>query len=392
MAKGKIFSLVLVVLLAGAAVPQAAETGPAVSALREPQGGEPSRTAEWDRTIRAAQKEGQLAVYMWRLESLDKTVQAFQKKYPEIRITSVALRGAELAARLMTERRAEKFLWDVCICGTTTPYKVFHQGKALDPIKAALILPEVADESKWWGGKHHYVEPEQQYIFIFVGNVMGDVVSYNTTLVNPREFTSFWDLLQPKWKGKIVAKDPRVPGSGAGNMRWIYYHPKLGATFLKRLFGEMEVTLSREERQAVDWLAKGKAALCFSCGQTDTIRAKQQGLPVEMFNSAPWKEGAGMNAQVNTVALLNKAPHPNAARFFTNWLLSREGQTIYQELAVSSGSPSESLRVDVPKEVIPPIYRRVPGVDYVMVDRAEWMEMAPIYGVISEALERAAKK
>ena len=99
-----------------------------------------------------------------------------------------------------------------------------------------------------------------------------------------------------------------------------------------------------------------------------------------------------MNAQVNTLALLNKAPHPNAARLFTNWLLSREGQTIYQELAASAGSPSESLRVDVPKEVIPPIYRRVPGVDYVMVDRAEWMEMAPIYGVISEALERAAKK
>jgi ABC-type Fe3+ transport system substrate-binding protein len=292
----------------------------------------------------------------------------------------------------MTERRAGKFLWDVCICGTTTPYNVFHQGKALDPIKPALILPEITDESKWWGRKHYYVEPEGQYILVFVGNVMGDVAAYNTTLVNPGEFTSFWDFLHPKWIGKIVIKDPRVPGSGAGNMRWIYYHPGLGARFIRQLFGEMGVTLNREERLATDWLAKGKSAICFSCGQTDISRAKQQGLPVEMFYSATWKEGAGMNAQVNTVALLKRAPHPNAAKLFVNWLLSREGQTIYQELSVSGGSPSESLRVDISKEKIPPKLRRLPGVEYVMVDRAEWMDMTPIHSVINEALERAVKK
>jgi ABC-type Fe3+ transport system substrate-binding protein len=379
MLKRRIFSLGLVIFLAGTAALQAAETRPAENPV-------------WEKTVQAAQKESQIAVYMWRLESLDKAVQAFQKKYPEIRVTTVALRGAELATRLMTERRAEKFLWDLCICGTTTPYKVFHQGKALEPIKPALLLPEVADESKWWGGRHHYVDPEQQYIFIFVGNVMGDVVSYNTALVNPKEFTSFWDIVQSKWKGKIVAKDPRIPGSGAGNMRWIYYHPALGAPFLKRLFGEMEVTLSREERQATDWLAKGKMALCFSCGQTDIMKARQQGLPVEMLNSAAWKEGAGMNAQVNTLALMNRAPHPNAARLFTNWLLSREGQTLYQELTATSGSPSESLRVDVPKDAIPPANRRVSGVNYAMVDRAEWMEMGPVYSIITEALERSGKK
>jgi ABC-type Fe3+ transport system substrate-binding protein len=355
------------------------------------EGGTPF-PGEWEKTVRAAQREGQLAVYMWRLDSLDKTIQAFQKRYPEIRVTTVALRGADLATRLMTERRAGKFLWDVCICGTTTPYNVFHLGKALDPIKAALILPEITDGSRWWGGKHYYVEPEGQYIFVFVGNVMGDVAAYHTTLVDPGEFTSFWDFLRPKWIGKIVIKDPRVPGSGAGNMRWIYYHPGLGVTFLRRLFGEMGVTLNREERQATDWLAKAKSAMCFSCGQTDISRAKQQGLPVEMFNSAGWKEGAGMNAQVNTVALLNRAPHPNAAKLFVNWLLSREGQTIYQELSVVGGSPSESLRVDISKETIPPKLRRVPGVEYVMVDRAEWMDMKPIHSIINEALDQAGKK
>lgn len=374
-----IFNAVGVAALLGAAAAWAGESGTAFP-------------AEWEHTLRAAQKEGKLAVYMWRLESLDKTIQAFQKRYPEIRVTTVALRGADLATRLMTERRAGKFLWDVCICGTTTPYNVFHLGKALDPIKPALILAEITDRSKWWGGKHYYVEPEGQYIFVFVGNVMGDVAAYHTTVVDPGEFTSFWDFLHPKWKGKIVIKDPRVPGSGAGNMRWIYYHPALGARFLKQLFGEMGVTLNREERQATDWLAKGKAAVCFSCGQTDISRAKQQGLPVEMFYSAVWKEGAGMNAQVNTVALLNRAPHPNSAKLFINWLLSREGQTTYQELSVSGGSPSESLRVDISKEIIPPKLRRVAGVEYVMVDRAEWMDMTPIHSVINGALEQAGKK
>jgi hypothetical protein len=88
-------------------------------------------------------------------------------------------------------------------------------------------------------------------------------INYNTKLVDPKEFKSYWDLLKPKWKGKIEARDIREAGPGAGNTRFFYYHPELGPPFIKRLFGETDVTLFRDFRQGPDWLATGKFAICF---------------------------------------------------------------------------------------------------------------------------------
>ena len=54
---------------------------------------------------------------------------------------------------------------------------VIHQAKGLDPLKPALMLPEVVDESKWWQGKHQYVDKEGAYVFTFNGTLRVDVVS-----------------------------------------------------------------------------------------------------------------------------------------------------------------------------------------------------------------------
>ena len=82
----------------------------------------------------------------------------------------------------------------------------------LEPIKPALILPEITDTSQWYQKRHHYADPEGQYIFSYVGSATYGAVNYNTKLVDAKEFKSYWDLLNPKWKGKIVARDIRVPG------------------------------------------------------------------------------------------------------------------------------------------------------------------------------------
>ena len=68
-----------------------------------------------------------------------------------------------------------------------SPYELFYRNKALNPIPPAVILPEVLDESKWWGGKHHYIDQENQYIFLFEGSVQGGGISYNKNLVDPKE-------------------------------------------------------------------------------------------------------------------------------------------------------------------------------------------------------------
>ena len=142
--------------------------------------------AEWQKTVEAAKKEGQLTVFMFLRDNIETAVRAFGKKYPEIQITTVATPAPQTAPRIMSERRAGKYLWDICICGPTTPYAVFYRAKALDPIKPVLILPEVTDESKWWAGKHHYMDPEDQYIFVFLGTVEMPNLYYNKKLVSVR--------------------------------------------------------------------------------------------------------------------------------------------------------------------------------------------------------------
>jgi len=347
--------------------------------------------AEWERTVQGAKKEGKLSLYLYQGEGeLGAVARLFQKKYPEIGVTTVTGRGNQLGPRIMAERRAGKFLVDAYIGGPTTAYNVFYRAKILDPVRSALILPEALDESKWWEGKHHYIDPENKYIFVFLGNV-GHYISYHAKSVDPGEFRSYWDFIQPKWKGKILSRDPKISGSQRIGMRIFYHMPELGAEFIRRLYGEMDVTLTQEVRQATDWLASGKFAICFFC--SEILRAKAQGLPVDEFRSARWKEARAISAgSIGSLALPSQPPHPHAARLFVNWLLSREGQTAFQVAANTSTNAEESMRIDIPKEMIATDVRRIVGVKYLLADKPEFMDMTPIYEVLDKALGQAKKK
>src|SRR5499426_4774296 len=217
--------------------------------------------AEWDQTVRAAEKEGQVTVTIGGYGAIiDSGV--FQKAYPKIKITHITGVGTDLTQRISAERRAGKYLADVYNGGGNSLYQVLYTGKMLDPIKPTLILPEVTDSARWWEGKQKYADKEGQYIFVYEGNVSaGAGAAYNTQLLDPREYKSYWDLLNPKLKGKILSTDIRkVRGAG---IPWpfLYYSSDLGPKFLRRLFGEMEATLTADLRQAIDWLGTGKFAM-----------------------------------------------------------------------------------------------------------------------------------
>lgn len=351
----------------------------------------PNWRVEWNRTVEVAKREGQVAIYGPSPVALITDAGVFQKAYPDIKIVRVTPSiGAHAVQRLLAERRAEKHLADLVIGGSTTP-AILHKAKVLDPIRPTLVLPEVVDESKWWERKHRYIDPEGKYIFMYMGHPQAGDISYNTKLASPKEFKSLWDFLNPKWKGKIEMRDFRIPGTGSNNMRFIYYHPDLGPDFITRLVAEMDITLFRDNRQSVDWLAAGKFALCFFCYPDEMYRAQGQGLPVDRFGFM--KEGAALTSHSGTIGLVNKAPHPNAAKVFTNWLLSREGQlTLQIEYAKSRRGGSNSLRIDIPKDMLPTEHRLIEGINYLDVESPERMDMGPIIKLFEESLADAGRR
>jgi len=339
----------------------------------------------WDETVEAAKRDGQLTIYHTR-GPFDKLFSEFSKRYPGIKVVSVTGRGGELISRIMAERRAGKYLTDMYLGSSGTPLDVLYPAKILLPVQTLMILPEVRDQSNWFQRQHHYADPEGKYIFVFEGVVRSDM-AYNTTFVDPKEFGSYWDLLKPKWKGKIAAMDPKLAGFPSGLLQFAYYHPDLGSKFLRQLFGEMDITLSRDGRQLVDWLAVGKFAIALAPSASDVQAGMRQGLPLARFEPRAFKEGIYMRATQGSLSIMSQLPHPHATKVFVNWLLSREGQTHYQKQFLRI-DPVFSLREDVPVDPAVGPYRPKPGDKFMSVYRPEFRELQGAFKLIDEALKR----
>lgn len=326
--------------------------------------------AEWDKTVKAAEEERELVIYMTQaFEPVFR--ETFQKKYPKIKVTMVTGRGPELSQRVMSERRADKFMVDLYISGNISPLTVFHRAKILEPVKPLLLLPEVVDTSGWYEGKHHYDDPENRYIFVFEGTPRSGEITYNTKLVNSSEIKSYWDLLNPKWKGKIVSVDPLVSGPISAAQIFFYKHPDLGPEFLRRFHAETDIAILRSNEQLLDWLSTGKYG--FGIGARDVDTAMMQGLPLNQFLPGSLKEGSSVTAYNGTLSLFNRAPHPNAAKVAVNWLLSREGQTTWLDYNQKTGGLYDSLREDISKEKVGERARRVKGAKFLWLN-PEWIE------------------
>jgi len=364
------------VLLAAILVLSTGATTPGLAA-------EAAASGEWEKTVKAAEEEGAVTIYMTQaFESVFR--EGFQKRFAKIKVNIVTGRGFQLAQRIMNERRGEKYLPDLYIGGNVSPLTVFHKAKILEPIQPLLLLPEVVDPEIWFEGKHHYNDPEGRYIFIFEGTPRSGEITYNTKLVNPAEFRSYWNLLDQKWKGKIVTVDPLVAGPINSAQIFFYKHPELGPEFLRRLYTETNMTIVRANEQLMDWLSIGKYALGF--GARDVDNAIAQGLPLNQFSPGHMKEGASLAAYNGTLSFFNRAPHPNAAKVATNWLLSRDGQSTWLDHNARTVGQYDSLREDIPKDKVSPLSRRTKSGQYLSM-KGEWIqEIGAIRDMIKQAL------
>jgi iron(III) transport system substrate-binding protein len=341
---------------------------------------------EWDRLVEAARREGEVNLYGGQgQDNRAALVTPFERAFPGIKVNGTFAPGRDLVVRIAAERTANKHIADVVIGPGASGIIPLKPVGALAPLEPALILPEVLDRSAWFDQQFWWLDASPPYTTLGYVGIVQPTVSYNTQLLDPAQIRSYWDLLDPKWKGKIVASDVRTAGPGAVPTRFMYTNPALGPQFLERLFGEADLTLSTDQRQMIDWLAQGRFHLGVFLNSPDVIAATQQGLPVALIPGEQFQEGAPLGVSGGTVSIVDPPPHPNAARVFVNWLLSRDGQISWQNAVRQN-----SLRTDVPKDNVPMLYIPKAGVKYVNAATEEYAHLSgtAISDLVTRALEQ----
>ncbi len=337
---------------------------------------------EWEKTVDAAKQEKELVLYGPHLPFFLKVWEPFQRSYPQIKFKFEPGKGSDHLTRVLAERRAGIYQVDLVMGGGSVMHR-FSQG-TLDPILPLLVLPEVTDQSAWWGKKLHFTDQKNQYIVSFSESAKTAAIAFNSKSVNPKEIQAWKDLLDPKWKGRIASFDPRAAGGGDPFI-FFYYSPELGSGFISRLLREMDVILTRDLQQGIDWLAQGKVAIYLGSALF-TVEAKRRGLPVDILpHSLNEGEIMGLGGVCCTV-FLNRAPHPNASKVFMNWLLSKEGQTLWQKY-----TRTNSLRMDIPKDDVYPEFVPKEGVSYFLANSYQYQDpkaLKAMYKLVDEALRK----
>ena len=292
--------------------------------------------SDWQKTVDAAKKEATVVFATAANVELRRQLEPPFKSRFGISLEYVPGRAAEQSAKIIQEGKAGVRSYDVFAFGGCGGMSLISQD-VLEPLEPVLMLPEVKDPKNWWGG---FIWADNiksnKYFFSFTANSGSANRWYNSDLYNGNEFRSYDDLLNPKLKGKIGFLDPQYPGAGQGS--WTFLWASKGEEFLKKLV-QQELFVTANARQMAEALAKGKIAICIGCSRHNVTPFIKAGLPVKLLPIA--KEGDEATGGY-AVGILKNAPHPNAAKVFVNWLLSKEGQEVWGQ-AMNDGT----RRVDV---------------------------------------------
>ncbi len=308
---------------------------------------------EWDKVKAEAKNEGTVVIAgnvgPSSMEIMTKVLREQFGVTPEF----LSARGAEISLKIISEQNAGLYLVDLIFSTTSDVLtKLKPQGR-LEKIDKALILPEVTDPKAWYQGEIPWLDKEKQYhIGFFV--VASSRVLINNQLTKPGEIKSYNDLLDPKWKGKIIINDPRL--AGAGLVWFTALGSDVGLDYFPKLLKQEPAVLG-DQRLMTEWIARGKYPILLGCDEQSIAEFIKAGAPIELITL---KEGAHTTQANGSVSMALKAPHPNAAKTVMNWALSKEGGRLLAEAQLSP-----SARVDVPTDFLPSYSLRQPGIKYV---------------------------
>src|SRR5581483_1100310 len=307
-------SLSVALLLFGAAESFAAAAPAAIPQLALYQGADREKIL-----IEGAKKEAALTLY--GSHTWYRTIaQAFEKKYPFIKVSEYRTDGRSLIKRALEEIRAGQYIADV----------IATTGEQMDLIKREGVFQEYyVPDARYYPDD---VKHKGRSGYFYVGHYETYAsLGFNTNLISPADAPKTMpDLLHPKWKGKMS-----IVSTTTGT-RWIGSTvDAFGKEYLEKL-AEQDVKVQNMSGAALSGLvASGEVPLSPTIFDANITQAKQKGAPVD------WR---GLEPIVTTVAyagLTLKAPHAHAALLYIDWLHSREGQ----QLIMKGGlwSPREDI-------------------------------------------------
>jgi iron(III) transport system substrate-binding protein len=261
--------------------------------------------------VAKAEQEGEVVFYTHDSEPAGAAIiEAFTKDFPKIKGSYVRAQTGALYSKVIAERSAGRYTVDVIQFSDTAT--------GLDFQKKGGYMRYVSPQVDAYAPEH-LSNPVGDYFWIGL-TIVG--ISYNTDKVKADEAPKNWkDLLNPRWKGVMSVKQST---SGTQFAQWYELRRMYGEGFWKE-FAKQRPRGFDSRAQIFDRLAKGDDKVCAMAEYAGYLLQKEKGSPL-VFVSPP--DGLVGAALVNGVA--DKAPHPEAAKLFVDWLMSPRGQGLYQ--------------------------------------------------------------
>jgi iron(III) transport system substrate-binding protein len=262
--------------------------------------------------VAAAEKEGGLVFYTHDSGTAAAAIcEAFQKEFPKITARYVSLQNGSLFSKILAERGASRYEADVI--------QFSDLGTAIDFQSKGGYDEYHSPQQKYYSADH-LSDPAGHYFWIAMGF---NGIAYCTDQVKEADAPKVWkDLLDTKWRGKISVKQAN---SGTQFTEWYELRKLYGDEYWKE-FAKQKPKGFNARVQVFDRLGRGDDAVSAMAEWAGYQLAKEKKAPINFV--AP-KDGLPASPMAN--GIVGKAPHPQAARLFTDYLMSEKGQKLYQE-------------------------------------------------------------
>jgi iron(III) transport system substrate-binding protein len=307
----RLLGLLLAITLAAPAIAQQPKT---VAEIANYQGPDRQKVLE-----DGARREGQLMIYSIGTQA-DPIYKAFGEKYPFIKVEAQR-NDTSVMTRLMLEEAAANTFHADAIELTSGGLYPLREAGMLQPYwspELAVYRKEAIEAGR------HWVIDYESYLSL----------GYNTKLVSDAEAPKTYDdLLDPKWKGKMA-----LPGTTT-MANWLGALLREKDEAFARKLGQQQIRIYEVSARAVaNLVISGEVPLSPAIFNSHVANSRDQGAPIA------WRALGGVYPTTDGAAIAAHAPHPFAAMLFIGFVLSPQGQKMWQKLGYSSA------RTDLPEK------------------------------------------